>query len=383
MRPGRIVTIVVVVAGIGLGGWLFRTHRSDRSLAPPPDPPVPVTAGVAEAQNVPVYQVGLGTVLAINTVNVKTRVDGQIMQAFFTQGQEVEAGAPLFLIDPRPYQAALDQAKADSAKDEALLQGAQRDLTRYGKLVGSGFQTRQSFEDQAATVGQLQAAEQADNAEIETAQLNLGFTMIRSPIGGRTGALLVDPGNYVQASAATPLVSITQIKPIFVSFTLPATSLAVIQKNQATHQLEVDAYDSNDRTLLAKGVLTFIDNHVNTTTGTIALEGTFANADERLWPGEFVSARLILSVHHNAVTVPESTVMAGQNGEYVYVILPDDTVQRRSVEVASQQDGIAVISKGLTAGEKVVVAGQYSLANNVRVRIETSGSTAPAKQRAG
>ncbi len=383
MRPGRIVTIVVVVTGIGLGGWLLRTHRSDRSLAPPPDPAVPVTAGVAEAQNVPVYQVGLGTVLAINTVNVKTRVDGQIMQAFFTQGQEVEAGAPLFLIDPRPYQAALDQAKADAAKDEALLQGAQRDLTRYGKLVGSGFQTRQSFEDQAATVGQLEAAVQADNAEIETAQLNLGFTMIRAPIGGRTGALLVDPGNYVQASAATPLVSITQIKPIFVSFTLPATSLEVIQKNQATNKLEVDAYDSNDRTLLAKGVLTFIDNHVNTTTGTIALEGTFANADERLWPGEFVSARLILSVRHNAVTVPESTVMAGQNGEYVYVILPDDTVERRSVEVASQQDGIAVISKGLAAGEKVVVAGQYSLANNVRVRIETGGGTAPAKQRAG
>jgi multidrug efflux system membrane fusion protein len=342
-----------------------------------------VTAGVAQARNVPAYVEGLGTVLAINTVNVKTRVDGPIMRAFFTQGQDVAPNAALFLIDPRPYQAALDQSKGNAAKDAAQLQGAERDLARYGKLVGSGFQTRQSFEDQAATVAQLRAAVQADDAAIETAQLNLGYTMIRAPIGGRTGALLVDPGNYVQASAATPLVSITQIKPIYVSFTVPATNLNAIQQNQGTHQLDVDAYGPNDETLLGKGALTFIDNHVNTSTGTIALEATFANADERLWPGEFVTARLILAVRRNVITVPQAAVMAGPNGDYVYVIRPDNTVQRRTVQIAARQDGIAVISKGLVTGEKVVVAGQYRLANNVKVRLETPDHATTANRPAG
>jgi multidrug efflux system membrane fusion protein len=194
--------------------------------------------------------------------------------------------------------------------------------------------------------------------------------MIRTPIGGRTGALLVDPGNYVQASTGTALVSITQMKPIYVSFTLPATDLDVIRQNAKDHALEVDAYGSDGKTLLASGELSFIDNHVNTGTGTIALKGTFANADERLWPGAFVNARLILSVRHNAVTVPVATVMAGPNGDYVYVIKPDDTVQRRAVQVASRQDGIAVIDSGLKAGEQVVVGGQYRLADNVKVKLE-------------
>ncbi len=383
MRTGRIAAIAAVVVGGMLGSWQLRADHAARSAAPPANQTIPVTAGVARAQDVPHYVEGLGTVLAINTVNVKTRVDGQIMRTFFTQGQDVLPNDPMFLIDPRPYQAALDQAKGNAAKDTAQLQGAERDLVRYGKLVGSGFQTRQSFEDQEATVAQLRAAVQADNAAIETAQLNLGYTMIRAPIGGRTGALLVDPGNYVQASTATPLVSITQIKPIYVSFTVPATNLNAIQRNQATHKLDVDAYGPNDEILLGKGALTFIDNHVNTSTGTIALEGTFANADERLWPGEFVTARLILSVRHNAITVPETAVMAGPNGDYIYIIRPNDTVQRRSVQVAVRQDGIAVISNGLATGEKVVVAGQYRLTNDVKVRLETTDTATTANRQAG
>lgn len=382
MQNRRIAAIAAVVIGVALGGWLLRGHHAAHSAAPAPDPAVPVTAGTATARDVPDYAQGLGTVQAINTVNVKTRVDGQIIRTFFTQGQEVRPNDRLFLVDPRPFQAALDQAQANAAKDAAQLQGAERDLARYAKLVGSGFQTRQSYEDQQATVAQLQAAVQADKAAIETAQLNLDFTMIRAPIGGRTGALLVDPGNYVQASTGTPLVSITQIKPIFVSFTLPATELDAIRQNQATHKLDVEAYGQDDKTLLAKGALTFIDNHVNTSTGTIALEGTFANASERLWPGEFVNTHLILAVRHNAVTVPVATVMAGPNGDYVYVIRPDDTVVRRPVQVASRQDGLAVIAKGLKAGEKVVVAGQYRLADNVKVRIET-GPAQTAANRAG
>ncbi len=383
MRTGRIAAIAAVIIGGTLGGWQFRAQHVARSASPPPSQAIPVTAGIARAQDVPVYVEGLGTVQAINTVNVKTRVDGQIMRTFFTQGQDVLPNDPLFLIDPRPYQATLDQAEANAAKDAAQLQGAERDLARYGKLVGSGFQTRQSFEDQAATVAQLRAAVQADDAAIETAHLNLGYTMIRAPIGGRTGALLVDPGNYIQVSTATPLISITQIKPIYVRFTVPASNLDAIRRNQATQKLDVDAYGPNDETLLGKGALTFIDNHVNTSTGTIALEATFVNADERLWPGEFVTARLILSVRHNAITVPEATVMAGPNGDYVYVIRPNDTVQRRSVQVAARQERVAVVSKGLAAGEKVVVAGQYRLTNDVKVRLETTDTATTTTRQAG
>ena len=373
MRVKRFTWLAAFAVCVAIGGWLVVSNNTARSAAPPPpNPDSPITAGAAQAQDVPIYLQGIGTVQAINTVNVKSRVDGEIMQAFFTQGQEVQQNDRLFLIDPRPFQALLDQAKANAVKDQAQLLGAQRDLTRFGQLVGSGFQTRQSFEDQQATVAQLQGALQADQAAIETQQLDLGFTAIRSPISGRTGALLVDPGNYVQASTGTPLVSITQVKPIFVDFTLPATNLDAIRQSQADHPLEVDAFASDGKTLLGKGTLSFIDNHVDITTGTIALKGTFANADERLWPGEFINARLILSVRHNAVTVPAQTVMAGPNGDYVYVIRPDDTVQRRTVQLASQQDGLAVIAKGLAAGDKVVVDGQYRLANNVKVKIEAS-----------
>ena len=212
-------------------------------------------------------------------------------------------------------------------------------------------------------MAQLQGAVEGDQAAVEVAQLNLGFTTIRAPIGGRTGERLVDPGNFVQASAGTTLVSITQIKPIYVRFTLPATNLDAIQQGQVQHRLEVDAYASDDKTLLGKGTLSFVDNHVDTTTGTIGLKGTFANADERLWPGEFVNARLILATRHNAVTVPEQTVMAGPDSDYVYVIRPDQTVQRRDVQVASRQDGVAVIASRYCrrregCGRRPIPAGQ-------------------------
>ena len=384
MRKRRAALIATVLIGLGLGFWLLRGQDAAESASPPPpNAAVPVTAGVAKAQDVPIYVQGIGTVQAINTVNVKSRVDGEIMQTFFTPGQEVQRNDQLFLIDPRPYQATLDQAKANAAKDQAQLQGAQRDLERYGKLVGSGFQTRQSFEDQQATVAQLQGAVQADTAAIETARLNLGFTMIRAPLGGRTGARLVDAGNYIQTGAGTVLVSITQIKPIYAGFTLPATNLDAIRQNEASHALQVDAIAGDGKTLLAHGTLSFIDNHIDTSTGTIALKGTFDNADERLWPGEFINVRLILSTRHDAVTVPEQTVMAGPNGSYVYVIQPDDTVQRRDVQVASRQDRIAVIAEGLSAGEKVVVAGQYRLANNTKVKTETQASAPSATGQAG
>ncbi|HLI14099.1 MAG TPA: efflux RND transporter periplasmic adaptor subunit [Alphaproteobacteria bacterium] len=380
IKKFRIIAGLALAVALGGGGWYYAERPTHAASPPPGPPPVPVTAGVAEARDMPVFVRGLGTVQAYNTVSVKTRVDGQIVKVLFTEGQEVKAGDPLFQIDPRPFQAALDQAVAQKQRDEAQLAGAQRDFARYSKLVASGFQTRQSYEDQKATVEQLEGAVKADEAQIENARLNLGYADIRSPIDGRTGARLVDIGNFVQASQATPLVTITQLRPIFVSFTVPQDALDEIRLNQAKAPLAVLAYDSGDKTLLSQGKLSLIDNAIDPSTGTIHLKATFENKDERLWPGEFVSARLVLSVRRNAVTVPAQTVMQGADGPYVYTIKPDDTVERRAVQVAATQDGLAVIAKGLAAGERVVVDGQYRLTNGAKVKIvsEASGASRTA-----
>ncbi len=372
MKKLRLIGLAVILLAAGVGGWRATGRRTVHAAVPIEPPTVPVTAGLAKAENVPIFAQGLGTVQTISTVNVKSRIDGEIEKVFFTEGQEVKQNDPLFLIDPRPYTAALDQAQANSEKDQAQLQGAQLDLDRYGKLVGSGYQTRQSYDDEKATVAQLHAAVKADQAAIQTAKLNLQYAVIRAPITGRTGKLMVDQGNLVQASAGTTLVSVTQIKPIYVNFPLPQTLLDQIRQAQAKHPLETEAYTGDTNARLAQGQLSFIDNHVDTTTATIGLEATFPNADERLWPGEFVTVRLILGTRPDAVTVPAQTVMTGASGDYAYVIKPNDTVERREVTVLARQDGIAVIGKGLAAGEKVVTAGQYRLVDKMRVKIDTA-----------
>jgi multidrug efflux system membrane fusion protein len=300
-------------------------------------------------------------------VAVKSRVDGQIVKLNFKEGEEVKVGDSLFQIDPRPYQAALETAQAAKEKDEAQLAGAQLDLERYQKLLAPGWQTRQSYDQQKATVAQSQAAIKGDIAQIENAKLNLGYADIRSPIDGRLGAKLVDVGNLVHANDNTALVMITEVKPIFVSFTLPQETLDDIQANNKKAPLVVRAFSGDGKKELAQGKLTLIDNMIDQATGTIHLKARFDNDDERLWPGEFVNLRLILSTHKGVATVPQQTVQVGPNGYYAYVIKPDNTVERRVVEVASMQDGLAVISKGLTAGEKVVVDGQYRLTEGARV----------------
>jgi multidrug efflux system membrane fusion protein len=328
-----------------------------------------VTQAIAETQDVPVYVQGLGTVQAFNTGNVRSRVNGQITQVFFKEGQQVKPGDQLFQIDPRPYQAALDQAKATKAKDEAQLQGAQLDLARYAKLLPSGYQTQQQYDQQKATVGQFQAAVQADQAQIDTAQLNLDYSLVRSPIDGRTGQRLVDIGNYIQSGQNTNLVTVTQLKPIFVSFTLPQSDLDPVRRANANGTLVVKAYADDNKTLLSQGKLTLIDNQVDIATGTIHLRATFDNADERLWPGEFVNARLVLTTKQNVVTVPVETIMQGPDGAYAYVVQLDDTVERRNVAVAMTQDGLAVIDKGLSAGDRVVLEGQYRLTQGAKVQV--------------
>ena len=331
-------------------------------------PGVPVTAGTVAAQDVPVFLNGIGTVQAYNMVAIKSRVDGQIVKVDFKEGQDVKEGEPLLQIDPRPFQAGLEQAQANKQKDEAQLVGAQLDLDRYEKLIGSGWQTRQSYDQQKATVGQLQASIKGDEAQINTAKLNLSYSDIRSPIDGRLGAKLVDKGNLVHANDNAPLVTITEVKPIFVSFTLPQETLGDVRENHKGSPLVVYAYSGDGKKQLAEGKLTLIDNSIDQSTGTVHLKARFDNDDERLWPGQFVSLRVVLSTRREVATVPAQTVQNGPNGYYAYVIKPDDTVERRAVDIASIQDGIAVVTKGLSPGERIVVDGQYRLTEGVRVK---------------
>ena len=367
-----LIGVVGLVVAAGVTAWYVTTNNrfaNPQALAPART--IPVTAAQPESRDVPVYVSGVGTIQAYNTVSVKSRVDGQITKVLFNEGQEVKAGDPLFQIDPRPFQAALDQAVGTKQKDEAQLKGAELDLERYRPLVGQGFQSRQSFEDQEATVGRLRGVIKADQAQIENAQLNLDYALVRAPIDGRTGQRLVDIGNFIQANQTTNLVTLTQLRPIFVSFTLPQDVLDDIRQNQIKAPLAVDAVGSDDKSVLATGTLTLVDNQVDISTGTIHLKATFANADERLWPGEFVTARVTLSVRKNAITVPAQTVMRGENGTYVYVIKTDDTVTRRAVTVGLTQDNLAIIESGLKAGEHVVVDGQYRLSDGAKVRYST------------
>ena len=345
---------------------------SAEAQSPPPSSPgIPVTAGVVATADVPVFLNAIGTVQAFNMVTIKSRVDGQIVKIAFAEGQDVKAGDPLIQIDPRPFQAMLDQALANQEKDQANLANAQRNLARDAALLKSNLAvSQQQYENDRATVATNQALVDGDKAAVETARLNLGFADIRAPIDGRLGIRMVDAGNMVRATDSTGLVTISQLKPIFVSFTVPQDNLHKIHEKQAGGELTVHAYGSDNKTALAEGKLTVIDNAIDQPTGTIRLKATFANADERLWPGEFVNVRLILSVRKGAPTVPAQTVQDGPTGQYAYVIKEDGTVERRPVEVAAVQDGVAVIGKGLSVGDRVVVEGQYRLTNGVRVKVE-------------
>jgi membrane fusion protein, multidrug efflux system len=342
-------------------------------------PPIPVTPGTVTAADVPEFVSAIGTVQAYNMVTIKSRVDGQIVGVEFTEGQEVKKGAKLFQIDPRSFQAALDQAVANQEKDLANLANAQRDFERDTQLIKSNLAvSQQTFDKDKATVAADQALVDGDKAQIETARLNLSYADIRAPIDGRLGARQVDIGNMVHATDTTGLVTIAQLRPIFVSFTVPQENAHKVRERQAKGPLEAVAYGDDNKTMLAKGKLTLIDNTIDQATGTIRLKATFANDDERLWPGEFVNMRLVLNIRKGVPTVPAETVQEGPTGNYAYVIKNDDTVERRAVEVSSIQDGVAVIGKGLSPGEKVVVDGQYRLTEGARVKL-----AAPAPKAAG
>jgi multidrug efflux system membrane fusion protein len=378
VKPRLIAVIagVVLVAG-GAGLWATR-DRGAPATAQEPAPAIPATVGVVTAQDMPVLLHGIGTVQAFNTIAIKSRVDGTIVKVDFTEGQEVEAGAVLFEIDPRPYRAALAQAKAAKAQHTAQLESAQLDFERSSKLISRGFQTQQSFDQQRATVGQLNAAIEGDQAQIETAELNLEYANIRAPIAGRLGARLVDIGNLVRAGEAAPLVMMTQVRPVFVTFTLPQQNFEDVRDRQIKQPLAVKAYSSDDIRELSAGRLTLIDNAIDQLTGTIRLKAQFDNENERLWPGQFVNVRVVLDTRRAVPTVPAQAVQDGPDGPIVYVVKPGDTVHRKSIEVATIQDGVAAVTQGLAPGERVVINGQFRLTEGARISAGPPGASANA-----
>ena len=367
---GRLAAIGVLAGVIG-AGYLFLQHsgRDKAAAAATSGAAIPVTTAAAEKKDVPLYVRGIGTVQAYNQAVIKTRVDGAIVKVSFQEGQDVKAGDPLFQVDPRPFQATLDQASANRARNQAQLIGAQLDLTRYIATSKLGYEPIQLRDEQRARVDALKASIVADDAAIQTARLNLDYSDIRAPFDGRTGTRLVDIGNLVQASQATSLVSITQIKPIFVALTVPQDVNDQVRINQAAGALVVVAYSSSDGEL-ARGALSVIDNQIDTATGTLRLKATFENADERLWPGQFVNVRVLLATRRDVVTVPHRALMQSSAGYFCYVVKADGTAERRAIEIGDVQDGIAVIGRGIDAGESVVIAGQFRLTDGARVQVE-------------
>lgn len=369
----------LAAAGIFLWYECVPSNVVQPAASAPPVRPVSVTAGVVKDQEFVISRVGLGTVQAYNTVTVKVRVDGEVQKIGFREGQDVQVGDVMAQIDPRPYEAQLHQAEADKARDEALLANAKLDLDRYSKLAVKEFATRQSVDTQEALVAQYQAAIARDQAVIDNARLQLGYTTIVSPLAGRTGIRLIDQGNIVHASDSSGLVVVTQMAPISVIFTLPQKYLAEIIGAMRGGALVVSAYDQDDRVKLAEGRLELIDNQIDQGTGSIRLKAIFQNLDGRLWPGQFVSARLLLGVRRGPV-MPESALQYGPNGSYAFVVRQDSTVETRLVRIASSRNGEALIESGLAAGETIVVDGHYKLRPGARVVIATAAA-APARER--
>ena len=330
--------------------------------------PVPVSAAPVERQDVPIYLTGLGTVQAYNSVLVKSRVDGQIVKINFSEGKDVHTGDVLVEIDPRPYEAALDQAQANKLKDEAQLENARLDLDRLSRLVATNAVSRQQADAARALAAQLEATVKADQALIDMARTQLDYTRIRSPIDGRAGTRLIDIGNMVRATDTAGIVTINQLNPIYVNFALPADSLPAVRARLKGGEVPVIAQDGN-LVDLASGTLTVIDNQVNTTTGTVTYKATFANGDEVLWPGQFVNVRVETDVRRDVLTLPVRAVQQGPDGPFVFVVGSDQAVAKRPIKVGLLSKVTAIVDAGLQQGEMVVTDGQYRIQSGTRVDV--------------
>ncbi len=402
-RIARVAACALMV--VVVGGCKQEAGRGPGGGPPDMKAPVPVRVGDVVQQTVPIEVKTIGSVEAYSTIAVKTQVSGELVEVLFKEGDMVEKGQVLFRIDPRPYEVALKQAeanlakavaqaeqsRADKAKNQSLSENAQREYERDADLVKRGSVSKEEFDTARANADALRATVVSNEAAIKSseeaargariaidaAKLQLDYCTIASPVDGKTGSLIVNQGNVVKANDTTPLVTINQVHPIYVTFSVPDKHLPAIRNHGANDPLEVKAMIRNDESDPPVGTLSFFDNSVNQSTGTIRLKATFPNNDNRLWPGLFVDAVLQVSVLPNAIVAPASAVQAGQSGLYAYVVKPDNTVELRTVQVLQNQDGSVIIKEGLNAGEKVVTDGQLRLANGATAKIVTDAPKAP------
>jgi membrane fusion protein, multidrug efflux system len=380
--PGRVsrraVVITASIAGliaVGLIYWYWTQGPDPAHAARPARAAVPVSVATVSRQDVPIYLTGLGTVQAMFTVGIHAQVDGKLQEVFFKEGQRVSRGDVLAKIDPRLYQAALDAAKARKAQDEAMLVAAVKDLARFQTLILKNAETQQNVDLQQAKVDQTKASIAADDAAIETAQTNLDYTNIVAPSDGRMGVRMVDPGNVVHANDQGAIAILTQTEPINVTFTLPAQNLDDVRDAMARGTVEVAAYDRNNARLLSTGTLTTIDNLIDPATATFRLKATFNNADEKLWPGEFVNARLLVDTRKDVVVIPPLAVQRGPRGLFAWVVKADNTVEPRPIQTGTTTGDRTIVTSGVNDGDRVVTEGQYKLQTNAPVTI-TAPSTA-------
>jgi membrane fusion protein, multidrug efflux system len=394
-RPGayrRAAVVFVLLIAAGASYWSWQRTRADPTAAgagkaqqakSSGGPVVPVTVATVEKADFPVLLTGLGTVQGFNTVVVRSRVDGQIERIAFKEGQMVQAGDLLAQIDPRPFQAALDQAKAKKQQDEANVANATLDLQRYTRL--GDFATRKQTDTQRSTVEQLNAQIAADDAAIANAQTQLDYASVKAPISGVAGIRQVDRGNIVNASTQTGIVTIAQIEPIAVIFTAPEDHVFDINKALAAGPLQVAAYSADGKTKLSDGTLAVVNNQVDSTSGTVRLKAVFDNKDHALWPGLSVSTRLLIKTVKDATVVPDDVIKHGVNGLYAFVVNNDNKAERRKVSVGRSTDGRTLVEQGLAPGEQVIVAGQYKVQDGSSVAFKVAdnkpaaaGSLAPS-----
>jgi membrane fusion protein, multidrug efflux system len=378
MRNWRLILLILVAGGglayfgLARGLWSAAAPSGTRSAAPA----IPVMASKAERADIPIELAGIGTVQALNSVLVRSRVDGQIVKVNFSEGKDVHAGEVLVEIDPAPYQAALAQAQANMLKDQAQLENARLDLDRATRLAKTGATSAQQLDTSKALVAQLDAGVKADQAAIDMAQVQLDYSRIRAPIDGRAGTRLVDAGNIVRAADLTGVVTINQVHPIFVNFALPAESLPRIRAGLKNGDISVTAQDSNGRDLAA-GKLSVIDNAINATTATINYKAVFDNTEEVLWPGQFVNVRIRLDILRDVIAVPITAVQYGPDGAYAFIVGPDRKVQKRPIKTGVVNKISAVIEAGLQTGDLVVTDGQYRIETGSTVEVLTKTAGPP------
>jgi len=384
-------SLLVLAATVSVCASFFACTSADskqKAQAAGPARPVSVAVSPVQQQDVPVYLVGLGSVTAFYTANIKSRVDGQIMRVNFKEGQDVKEGNLLIVIDSRPFQVMLEQMQAQLFKDQATLRDAKLNLDRYTALIPSGAISQQQVDTQKATVDQLDGQVRTDQAQIDNARLQITYCNITAPFSGRIGLRQVDPGNIVHAADTNPMLILTQMQPIAVIFTLPEDQLPTVAEHMKNATLQVDAYSRDDQTKLATGKLMTIDNQIDPSTGTAKLKAVFDNKDNKLWPNQFVNANLLLETRKNSTVVPAAAILRGPQGTFVYAVNPDKTVTAQPVTVSLTQGNIAVITAGLKPGDTVVTDGQDRLQSSSSIDIRPSTNPAnsvgsPAGGRSG